>query len=178
MNKTKHLMGITVYDLNNKTLTEKLIKSINKESYYVSYDNTGYDISTNHLIDIAGLKEDYVEDLTTEDWDCVLADPDNYFLFTIDWSDELMSDWINESGIDIFLETHVLSSIKKGVDKLKTVDAIIYFNNKNINLLYKDHPIWLVLCFEYSASVSYEGEWDSDLSYVGVVDMNKLVMVE
>jgi len=179
MSKTNCLMAINVFNLNDEEFNKKLYESIVEEDGFVLYSNYGYNISKLYLIDLIKQKEIRVDDILEDEWKGITLNKDNYLLFNIEWTDNILKDWIDEGDIDdLFLNKNALS-IKEYIIQASTKNSSFDIKNGLFEaVLNPSKDVYLVLCFEYCTHRSYEGEWDSWIEYKGIVDMNNINLIK
>ena len=175
MCKYNCLIGITVFNLNNEDFNKAIIKGIIDGKCFI-YNNIGYDISHSFLINIDDLSEIHLDEIDETEWNMVVENKDKYILFNIEWSDNNITDWIENGGIDFFSRDALLE-IKQYSENPCSKDIDI--KDRMFDLLWvPESTKYLVLCFEYRYYTSYEGEYECYLDYCGIVDMHNINLIE
>ena len=174
MNKENCLMGITVFDLRDKEFISKIYNSLYEDNtggiYYLQYS---YNIGNIILFNLENKERINGEDVAEWDFEDVLNNHEKYLLFNIDWADKTLEYEMENIGCDIFVNQNKMLTVVKDY-AFKPITSIgnlsnFYYALKAVDVRY------MVLCFEYwGAYDEYNGEYDSDCTFKGIVDMSKI----
>lgn len=177
MGKENCLMGITVFDLQEKELITKIYNSLREDDRFTFCKN--YIIDLNKLVLFNIETKEYIGGEDVEEWgfEDVLNNHEKYLLFNIDWLDKTLDYEMDNIGCDIFVnQSKMLTIIKDNAFR-----PIPYFEGRPnlFDAIKSIRTEYMVLCFEYWSNYDeYTGEYDSDCTFKGIVDMNKIEVVK
>lgn len=172
MTKENCLMGITVFDLKEKELITKIYRSLKDDKDFALYNNYIIDLNRLVLFDLETKEYLYGDDIDEWDFEDILNNYEKYLCFNIDWLDKTLEYEIDNIASEIFQSNNTLKIIKDNAFR-----PIPSFEGRT-NLFQEFKSVrtkYMVLCFEYGSWYDeYNREYNSDCTFKGIVNMNKI----
>lgn len=192
MQKPNSLMAIRRFNLENKKFLEELFSSLIEidedvdgtrpfciKNSYRFYDNL-------HLIDLEDPSpyhdfcdyniDEVAEHFTAEE---IHNDRDRYFLFTIEWMDRTCEYELEEGGVDNFFTLDDVKYLKNFNNFHKKITRI---EDKQFILerIREEHTddYYIIGFYANGWKDEWTGEYDSCFDFCGMIDMNKIEVIE